>query len=88
MGLMDNLNTCKYSIPYNDERRGTIYFYCKEEAKTGRYCIYHDDKLLKDKDIDRNIQEIRKGLTNKINDCINTNQDLFCIGYNIPQILS
>lgn len=85
-GLVAILNTCKYSISYDDERRGAIFFYCKEEAKTGLYCIYHNNKLLKSYDRDRNRQEIRKGLTEKINDCINTNQDLFCIGYNIPDL--
>jgi hypothetical protein len=59
-----------------------INFECEEQALANKpYCMFHDESYYKD-----NEDQMKSILIKKIKDHIFNNKDLFCVGYNIPNI--
>jgi len=56
-------------------------FKCDEDSVKDGYCIFHHPEYWKE-----NKDEVREKFMKKVEDAINNNKELFCIGYNLPEI--
>jgi len=74
------MSICNYKNKYFDyDKKETLEFNCKKEARTTGFCLFHDDTC-------KNDDEIINGLESIINETLSKHEPLFCIGYNIPKI--
>ena len=69
-----------------------MQFKCDEDTSRESMCIFHNKDYLKDKDCMAGMrkQTVEQKVMQKLEDSIDNNTDLFCIGYHLPglQIVS
>ena len=89
--LTRRMGNCRYHTEYYDfEKRSPekgSEFKCEEEGLCNGFCIFHDKEYLEDKDkFGENKEKVFTRLMTKVNDSINNDKPLFCIGYYLPNI--